>query len=104
MGLDRRSHGLRQVAPPDAQTPGRCRMKITNPFSRSDLASLPISFWLVGQEVSLVQRRGRYAPASMRHPGKMLPLLARNLVEEYTKPGDWILDPLSGIGTTGVEA
>jgi modification methylase len=73
-------------------------------FSRPHLASLPVNFWLIGQQVSLVQRRGRYLPESMRHPGKMLPQLARRLIESYTKPDDWILDPMSGIGTTGVEA
>jgi DNA modification methylase len=34
----------------------------------------------------------------------MLPELARQVIQAYTKPGDWILDPMSGIGTTGVEA
>jgi len=34
----------------------------------------------------------------------MLPELARRLIDAYTRPGDWILDPMSGIGTTGVEA
>jgi DNA modification methylase len=34
----------------------------------------------------------------------MPPELARRLIETYTRPGDWILDPMSGIGTTGVEA
>jgi DNA modification methylase len=34
----------------------------------------------------------------------MLPALARLLIAEYTRPGERILDPLSGIGTTGVEA
>ena len=68
-------------------------------------ASLPTNVWLVGQESPPAQRRGRYSPASIReHPGKMLPEVARRLVETYTRPGDRILDPLSGIGTIGVEA
>lgn len=65
---------------------------------------MPVNFWLVGQHNSQRQRSGRYAPASIRHPGKMLPELARRLIQSYTKPGEWILDPMSGIGTTGVEA
>lgn len=69
-----------------------------------DLGKLPVNVLLVGQSVSLVQRRGRYCPASMRHPGKMLPELARQLIDAYTLPGDTVLDPMSGIGTTGVEA
>lgn len=69
------------------------------------LADLPVNFWLVGQEGHDRQRGERYSLASIRgHPGKMLPALATRLVEHYTKPGDWILDPFSGIGTTGVES
>lgn len=67
-------------------------------------APLPLNFCLVGQTGSFSQRQGRYVPASLRHPGKMLPHLAHELIQEYTEPGDWILDPLSGIGTVGVEA
>jgi modification methylase len=70
-----------------------------------DLGSLPVNFWLIGQESPVTQRRGRYTPESTRsHPGKMAPALARRLIQAYTRPGAWILDPLSGIGTTGVEA
>jgi tRNA G10 N-methylase Trm11 len=60
---------------------------------------------LVGQEGHETQLGGRYSVASVRgHPGKMLPALARRLVEEYTRPKDLVLDPLSGIGTIGLEA
>lgn len=34
----------------------------------------------------------------------MLPQLAKQIIETYSQPGDLILDPMSGIGTTGVEA
>lgn len=71
---------------------------------RPDLANLPVNVWFVGQRNSLAQRRGRYHPSTIHHPGKMLPELARQLIEHYTRPGDWILDPMSGVGTTGVEA
>lgn len=40
----------------------------------------------------------------MAHPGKMLPSIARYAIEEYTEPGDWVLDPMCGIGTSLVEA
>lgn len=70
-----------------------------------DLTALPVNVWFCGQEGVDTQRQDRYVPASVRaHPGKMRPALARALIENYTRPGDWILDPLSGIGTTGVEA
>jgi DNA modification methylase len=34
----------------------------------------------------------------------MIPSLARRIVEEYSKPGDLVLDPMCGIGTTLAEA
>ncbi len=40
----------------------------------------------------------------MAHPGKMLPAIAAQAVADYTQPGDLVLDPMCGIGTTLVEA
>jgi DNA modification methylase len=40
---------------------------------------------------------------SFDHPAKMVPSLAARIIAVYSKPGDWILDPMSGIGTTLVE-
>jgi len=67
-------------------------------------ADLGVNVWLVGQRPSAVQRRGRYDPASFAHPAKILPEIARRIVETYSEPGALVLDPMSGIGTTGVEA
>ncbi len=66
------------------------------------LASL--SVWPVAQQTAREQRRGRYLPASTAHPGKMLPELARTVVRAYSDPGELVLDPMCGIGTTLVEA
>jgi len=65
---------------------------------------LPLSVWATAQRTSQVQRRGRYLPASMAHPAKMLPAVAAAAVEAYTAPGDLVVDPMCGIGTTLVEA
>ncbi|MGH2854171.1 MAG: TRM11 family SAM-dependent methyltransferase, partial [Solirubrobacteraceae bacterium] len=43
-------------------------------------------------------------PESNRHPAKMLPELARRAISAYSDPGDLVLDPMCGIGTTVVEA
>src|ERR1700691_2986008 len=67
-------------------------------------ADLPLAVWPCAQRTSQWQRYGRYLPASNRHPGKMLPALARRAVETYSDPGDLVLDPMCGIGTTLVEA
>lgn len=37
-------------------------------------------------------------------PGKMLPELARTVIRAYSQPGEPVLDPMCGIGTTIVEA
>jgi modification methylase len=66
--------------------------------------ALRVSVLMVGQRGLAAQRRGRYVAGSGAHPARMAPDLARALIADYTQPGDWILDPLAGIGTTHVEA
>ncbi|GAA2456222.1 hypothetical protein GCM10010191_89470 [Actinomadura vinacea] len=63
-----------------------------------------LSVLATGQRPSRLQRQGRYTPESMRHPGKMLPALAAQVIEAFTAPGDVVVDPMCGIGTTLVEA
>lgn len=41
--------------------------------------------------------------SSFDHPAKMLPPLAARIILTYSKEGDWILDPMCGIGTSIVE-
>jgi modification methylase len=65
---------------------------------------LPLSVWPVAQQHSRSQRQGRYLPDSTAHPAKMLPALARQAITAYTTPGDLVLDPMCGIGTSLVEA
>lgn len=62
------------------------------------------SVWPVAEQPARIQRRGRYLPESTAHPGKMLPELARRAITAYTDPGDVVVDPMCGIGTTLVEA
>jgi hypothetical protein len=63
-----------------------------------------VSVLMVGQRSLAAQRRGRYVAGSGAHPARMAPDLARALIDDYTQPGGWVLDPLAGIGTTHVEA
>jgi modification methylase len=66
---------------------------------------LPVtSVWLTCQHPARVQRRGRYVPQTRIHPAKMLPAIAAHAVAVYTQPGDLVLDPMCGVGTTLVEA
>lgn len=50
------------------------------------------------------QREGKYIGGSFLHPAKMDVVLCRKIIETYTKLGEVVLDPMSGIGTTLVEA
>jgi modification methylase len=73
--------------------------------SRTGSADLvPLAVLPCAQTSAQYQRAGRYLPASSRHPGKMLPELARRIIDEYCLPGGLVVDPLCGIGTTLVEA
>jgi DNA modification methylase len=66
--------------------------------------TVPLAVWPVAQTTAQWQRAGRYLPGCSAHPGKMLPELARRIVSEYSNPGEVIVDPLAGIGTTLAEA
>jgi hypothetical protein len=67
-------------------------------------ADLELSVWATAQRDARTQRRGRYLPASIAHPAKMLPAIAATAISRYTSPGDLVADPMCGIGTTLVEA
>ncbi|MFI7189938.1 TRM11 family SAM-dependent methyltransferase [Nocardia nova] len=65
----------------------------------------PVSVWATAQAAPATQRlSGRYHPDSVKHPAKMLPAIVAHAVQTYTQPGDLVLDPMCGIGTTLVES
>jgi modification methylase len=84
------------------ETPASAASCPPGPAPASDAAAG--SVWPVAQTTSRAQRLGRYLPASVAHPGKMLPALARTAITTFTAPGELVLDPMCGIGTTLVEA
>ncbi|GAA4412172.1 TRM11 family SAM-dependent methyltransferase [Actinokineospora soli] len=63
-----------------------------------------VSVWTTAQTSPAAQRKNKYVPESTAHPAKMLPEVVRHAVAHYTEPGDLVLDPMCGIGTTLVEA
>ncbi|OXM66208.1 RNA methyltransferase [Amycolatopsis sp. KNN50.9b] len=67
-------------------------------------ATNDVSVWTTAQSSPATQRKGKYTPESTPHPAKMLPDVVRHAVEHYTAPGELVLDPMCGIGTTLVEA
>ncbi len=66
--------------------------------------NVPLAIWPVGQIPAHEPAIGRYLAECAEHPATMLPALARRIIEEYSKPGDLVVDPMCGIGTTLVEA
>ena len=50
------------------------------------------------------QRGNNYTKKSRKHPAKLYVPIATWAIEKYTKEGDWVLDPMAGIGTVPVEA
>ena len=48
--------------------------------------------------------RGNWATHNPKYRGNFAPQIPRNLMLKYTKEGDFILDPMSGGGTTLIEA
>jgi modification methylase len=70
----------------------------------SRTADLPLAVWPCAQRTGQWQRHGRYTPESSGHPAKMLPEIARRAIDFYSDPGQTVLDPMCGIGTTLVEA
>ncbi|WP_231104862.1 TRM11 family SAM-dependent methyltransferase [Haloechinothrix halophila] len=72
--------------------------------SSPEPARPPVSVWTTAQRPAGTQRRARYVPASTAHPAKMLPAIAAHAIATFTQPGEYVLDPMCGIGTTLVEA
>ncbi|MEU7487549.1 DNA methyltransferase [Streptomyces sp. NPDC042319] len=64
----------------------------------------PPSVWNTAPTSAPAQRADRYVHGSAAHPAKMLPAIAAHAITAYTRPGDLVLDPMCGIGTTLVEA
>jgi DNA methylase len=63
-----------------------------------------VSVWTTAQTSPGAHRKHRYTAESTAHPAKMLPAVAAHAIAHYTEPGDLVLDPMCGIGTTLVEA
>ncbi|MCX5698670.1 MAG: class I SAM-dependent methyltransferase [Candidatus Omnitrophica bacterium] len=62
------------------------------------------TIWQLPKISPLKQREGFYCEESMSHPAKMPPHLAQSAILTYTEKNDRILDVMTGIGTTVIEA
>jgi len=67
-------------------------------------APVPLAVWPVGQTPAAGQWAARYLPGSAEQPASITPELARRIIVEYSQPGELILDPCCGAGSSLVEA
>lgn len=63
-----------------------------------------LSVWPTGQRAPHSQRGDRYIRDTISHPARMLPAVAAYAIEHLTSPGELVLDPMCGAGTTLIEA
>ena len=68
-----------------------------------ELSSAPSDFKIERTTVWSFPTRGDWASHTPQYRGNWPPQMVRNIIELYSKPGDTILDPMVGGGTTPVE-
>jgi len=64
----------------------------------------PTNFELEFSTVWSFPKRGDWATHNPEYRGNFAPQIPRNIIEFFSKPGDLIIDPMCGSGTTLVEA
>ena len=76
------------------------------PEVTGDCDAPPPSVWTTAQRDARAQRAGRYPPAALAHPGKMLPGIAATAITRYTAAGELVAvqdDHPGGGGPAGAE-
>ncbi len=68
-----------------------------------DVKPGPDEFNIQRTTVWSFEKRGDWASHTAQYRGNWPPQLVRNVIELYTQPGDTVLDPMAGGGTTPVE-
>ena len=65
-----------------------------------DVPDMPLEWSTVWS----LPERGDWATHNPRYRGNFAPQIPRNIIEMYTEPGEKVLDPMVGAGTTLIEA
>ncbi len=73
------------------------------PF-RNRLNELDPKTWLKFQKSWFIHNPPPRRKDVLRHPAKFPETLAQEFIEFFTKPGQWVLDPMAGTGSTLVAA
>jgi SAM-dependent methyltransferase len=81
--------------------------KVIKPWAEfkktTDVEPQPKDFKVERTTVWSFKTRGDWASHTAQYRGNWSPYVARNIIELYSKPGDTVLDPMVGGGTTAVE-
>jgi DNA modification methylase len=75
----------------------------SRPF-RNRLNDLDPKTWLKFQKSWFIHNPPPRRKDVLRHPAKFPETLAQEFIEFFTKPGQWVLDPMAGTGSTLVAA
>lgn len=65
---------------------------------------IPLGNVLIWKKDTPRKNQGYYTEESISHPAKMHVKLTQWIIKKFTDPGDTIIDPMAGIGTTLLEA
>lgn len=68
------------------------------------LPTNPIDFLPEATTLWSFPERGAWATHRSDYRGNFAPQIARNIIEMYSEPGEFVLDPMVGSGTTLIEA
>ncbi len=75
----------------------------SRPF-RNRLNDLDPKTWLKFQKSWFIHNPPPRRKDVLRHPAKFPETMAQEFIEFFTKPGQWVLDPMAGTGSTLVAA
>lgn len=71
---------------------------------RNRLNDLSPQSWLKFQKSWFIHNPPKREKGVLRHPAKFPETLAKEFIEFFTKPGQWVLDPMVGTGSTLIAA
>lgn len=73
-------------------------------FNDIDLANWRSAGHINTDSLWIIDKRDNSGAHSGHYHGNFVPQVANQLIQRYTKAGDWVVDPFMGSGTTLIEA
>jgi modification methylase len=100
----RHTQQAQPVATPEWAQTARSPLHATLDDSGHALSGPATVVWPATQHTDSAQRAGRYHPHTPGHPARLRPAIAARLIQQYSQPGQTVLDLFCGAGTAAVEA